>query len=110
MAGGLLLAFVLACSGWYITSSKLENYEASDIKYRYLKQKSPAFLLQWLQQIDSLEQSNYHIKDSVLQWEADEKRYADLYRQLQQNTGEGSSLKKELETMEQQNRNRKKVR
>lgn len=44
IATGLFVAVVLTCSGYYMTASKLDECEASDTKYRYLKLYNSVFL------------------------------------------------------------------
>ncbi len=110
IAAGLFVVLVLACSGWHMTAGNLDEYKNSDIKYRYLKQKSNLTLLQILNTLDSLQLSGYAMKDSVTLWENEEKKAFELSRKLQLKSEESGELKGELQELENQNRRRKEIR
>jgi hypothetical protein len=64
---GLFLLVCFLCSGWYTTSSKLDNYIANDTKYRYLKLDSSRKPLQiFIMTIDSFYNANTEMRKNVL--------------------------------------------
>lgn len=105
---GLLLAFVLACSGWYMTADKLSQYRMADTKYRYLKLKSDGDKLEYLYTVDSLYRSGYAMQDSVIQWEEDLQKVVEMSERLQEKKSEGGKLKEELDALIRMNNARKK--
>ncbi|MHA4811004.1 hypothetical protein ACX0G9_23045 [Flavitalea flava] len=107
ISAGLFLALCLACSGWLMTASKLDQYKANDTKYRYLKLKSNPALLEALSQLDSLYRSPFALKDSVIQGEEDVQKEIELNRRLKQKQGEGEALNEERKAMENKNKARK---
>jgi hypothetical protein len=70
ITAGLFIILSLVCSGWYITGRKLDSYITNDTKYRYLRiNTAEKGLQQYLDRIDSLEQSNIDLREIVLQTE-----------------------------------------
>jgi hypothetical protein len=65
----LFLALCLAFCGWYNTSQKLDQYQANDYKYRFLKLRNNPALHQLLLFTDSLHQTNPSFADEVLHGE-----------------------------------------
>jgi hypothetical protein len=64
--------FVMLCltfCGWYNTAEKLDQYRATDFKYRYLKLKNNPALHQLLAITDSLYQTNPEFVNAVLHGE-----------------------------------------
>jgi hypothetical protein len=90
----LFLALCLAFCGWYNTSQKLDQYQANDYKYRFLKLRNNPALHKLLLFTDSLHQTNPGFIDEVLHGEdsvrkiiqqlvnAKEREVTDLKRKL----------------------------
>jgi hypothetical protein len=67
---GLFIAFCMVCSGWYITSTKLDGFVASDTKYRQLRLDTAHKNLQlYLDQLDSLYKVQTDLRGKVLETE-----------------------------------------
>ena len=67
---GLFIALCLVCSGWYITSTKLEGFVASDTKYRQLRLDTAHKSLQlYLDHLDSLYMAHPDLREKVLKTE-----------------------------------------
>ena len=67
---GLFVAFSLVCSGWYATSSKLDNFVANDTKYRWLRLDTPQRSLQvYLDRVDSFYRIMPDMRKDVLEKE-----------------------------------------
>jgi hypothetical protein len=90
----LFLALCLAFCGWYNTSQKLDQYQANNYKYRFLKLRNNPALHHLLLFTDSLHQTNPSFADEVLHGEdsvrkmiqqlvdAKEREVSDLKRKL----------------------------
>lgn len=100
VAAGLFVLLLLASGGWYRTSCKLDQYKASDIKYRYLKQKSNLTSLQFLYRLDSLQQAGYAMQDSVESWEAEEQKAFELNKKLREQSAATNEVKGELKELQ----------
>lgn len=96
IAAGLLVALVLVCSGWYMTAGKLEEYEASDTKYRYLKLQNNVFLRQVLFTTDSLYRVDKGLRDSVEYREEAIRERIELQQRIQEKENEVRRLKGKL--------------
>ena len=80
LSAGLFLVLVLLIWGWLNTYSKLELYEANDIKYRYFKVYGHQSLIKYCAETDSVYlKDRPGFRDSV---EQEEQR---LFRQLELN-------------------------
>ncbi len=67
---GLFIALCLVCSGWYVTSTKLDGFVASDTKYRHLRLDTAHKSLQlYLDQLDSLYKAHPDFREKVLERE-----------------------------------------
>ena len=67
---GLFIALTWVCSGWYITSGKLNDYIANDTKYRQLRLDTSLRSLQhYLDRIDSLYDARPDMRKIVLETE-----------------------------------------
>ncbi len=67
---GLFIALCLVCSGWYVTSTKLDGFVASDTKYRQLRLDTAHKSLQlYLDQLDSLYKGQSNLREKVLETE-----------------------------------------
>lgn len=100
VTAGLFLVFSLTCTAWLMTYSKLQQYEASDTKYRYIRLISHTSVLTMLHQIDSLYNSDHAMRDSVNLWEEEQKRKIELHQRLKQKNIEDFKLKQELKSLE----------
>jgi hypothetical protein len=107
ITGGLFILLCLACSGWYMTASRLDQYQGADTEYRYLYLEGNSMMRRILYQVDSLYRSGYAMRDSVVQWEDDLQRAGELKRQLQQKVGEGLELRDRLDELDQQDKARR---
>jgi hypothetical protein len=58
ITAGLFVILCLACSGWYVTTSKVDQYKAGDIKYRELKLLADTTFLRSLWKLDSVYSAN----------------------------------------------------
>lgn len=96
IAAGLFVALVLVCSGWYMTAGKLDEYEASDTKYRYLKLSKNVFLRQVLLTTDSFYNIHKGLRDSVEHWEEAIRQRIELQQQIQEKENEVRRLKGKL--------------
>jgi hypothetical protein len=52
ITAGLFIIICLACSGWYVSASKIDQHKAGDIKYRELKLLADTTFLKTLWQLD----------------------------------------------------------
>lgn len=67
---GLFIALCLVCSGWYVTSTKLNSFIASDTKYRLLRLDTVHKSLQlYLDHLDSLYKIQPDMREKVLETE-----------------------------------------
>lgn len=67
---GLCIALCLVCSGWYVTSTKLDGFVASDTKYRHLRLDTAHNSLQlYLDQLDSAYKAHPDFRKKVLETE-----------------------------------------
>lgn len=96
IAAGLFIAFVTVCSGWYMTSNKLHEYEGSDTKYRYLKLYNNDFLRQLLFTTDSLYRVDKNLRNSVEHWEEAIRQRIELQQRIQEKENEVRRLKRKL--------------
>jgi hypothetical protein len=70
LTAGFFLVLCLACSGWYNTANKLDNYIANDTKWRYLKLDTARKSFQiYLLSIDSFYNSSVDLRKTVLEQE-----------------------------------------
>lgn len=70
ISAGLFIALCLVSSGWYVTSTKLNGFVASDTKYRQLRLDTAHKSLQlYLDQLDSLYKSQPDLRAKVLETE-----------------------------------------
>ena len=93
ITAGLFLILCLVCSGWYLTNSKLENYIASDTKYRYLKLDTDNVLQKLLLITDSLYFQNPKMRDDVIEIEEDNNERTELQQEAEEKQKEADALK-----------------
>lgn len=94
ISAGLFIALCLVCSGWYITSTKLDSFVASDTKYRQLRLDTAHKSLQhYLDHLDSIYRIRPDMREKVLKTEEEHQ----LNFQRLQKAGR---LKKEAESLE----------
>ncbi|SHN34461.1 hypothetical protein [Chitinophaga sp. CF418] len=90
----LFLLLVLGSVWLFNTRSTLQDYRAGDIKYRYLKLQGGKQLRPYLYEIDSLYHAHPQVfRDSVLQWEEERQRIADMLHEAQEKEEEASQLR-----------------
>lgn len=103
-----LLIIISALSGFLFSAiSKLDQFRAADIKYRFAKLQSYPDMEIYLFRVDSLYQSNYAMKDSVERWENEMQEYIVLHHQLEENDAHGEILRREAERLSKANAGRK---
>ena len=94
ITGGLFLAICLACAGWYLTASKLDNFIASDTKYRQLRLDTAQRGLQlYLDHLDSSYKIRADMRKKVLETE---EQYRVNFERLRKAEG----LKRDAEDLE----------
>jgi hypothetical protein len=69
LSAALIVLLGLALCGWYNTGQKLDQYQANDFKYRYLKLSNNVALHKLLVITDSLYQTNPEFGKAVLHGE-----------------------------------------
>ena len=91
---GLFITLCLVCSGWYVTSTKLDGFVASDTKYRQLLLDTAHRSLQlYLNQLDSLYEMQPDLRKRVLETE---EKYRLNFERLQK----AEQLKTEAKNLE----------
>ena len=93
IAAGLFLILCLICSGWYMTSSKLETYIAGDTKYRYLKLDTDKVLQKLLLTTDSLYYQHPKMRDDIIEIEEENKQRTELQQEADEKQKEADALK-----------------
>ena len=91
---GLFITLCLVCSGWYVTSTKLDSFVASDTKYRQLRLDTAHKSVQlYLDQLDSLYYVHPDLREKVLETEEE-------YRLNCERLQKAERFKKEAENLE----------
>ena len=93
LTAGLLVILCIVCSGWYMTYNKLENYIASDTKYRYLKLDTDKVLQRMFFITDSLYNLNPKMRDDVIKIEEENKQTTELQQQADKKQKEVDALR-----------------
>jgi hypothetical protein len=94
---GLFLLLSLACSGWYMTTEKLDGFIANDTKYRQLKLDSANKRLQAdLDVVDSLYQVNPDLRERAIKIEEQNKKNLEMLQKAIRMENEASELKKKV--------------
>ncbi|MEO5996978.1 MAG: hypothetical protein ABIN89_09600 [Chitinophagaceae bacterium] len=97
ITAGLFLLFSMVCSGWYMTTEKLDSFIANDTKYRQLKLDSANKRLQAdLDVVDSLYQVKPDLKEMVIQKEERNKKNLELLQKAILMENEANELKKKV--------------
>lgn len=94
---GLIISMAVVCTGWYMTGSALQEYKASDTKYRYLKLTDHQPLQELLSITDSLYRSKANMRDSVLQQEEQNKRKLEMLQRAMKLEAEAKELKRKAD-------------
>lgn len=95
ITAGLFIVLALVCSGWYMTSEKLNGFVANDTKYRKLKRDSANKRLQVdLDRVDSLYRVNPDLREIVIKAEEENKRNLQLLQKARNMESEASELKR----------------
>ncbi len=95
ITAGLFILLSLVCSGWYMTSEKLNGFVANDTKFRKLKLDSANKRLQIdLYQVDSLYRVNPDIREIVIRTEEENKRNLEMLQRARNMENEASELKR----------------
>ncbi|MCW3092201.1 MAG: hypothetical protein JWP81_3270 [Ferruginibacter sp.] len=70
ISAGLFVAFSLVCSGWFVTSSKLNSFIINDTKYRWLRLDTSQRSLQvYLDRVDSLYSQSPDMREKLIEAE-----------------------------------------
>jgi hypothetical protein len=97
IAAGLFILLSLVCSGWYMTSEKLNGFVANDTKYRKLKLDSANKRLQVdLDLVDSLDLVNPDLREIVIKAEKENTRNLEMLRRARNMENEASELKRKV--------------
>lgn len=97
ITAGLFIALALVCSGWYMTSEKLNGFITNDTKYRKLKLDSANKQLQSdIDMVDSLYRVNPDIKEDVIKAEEENKRNLEMLQKARSMENEAGELKRKV--------------
>jgi hypothetical protein len=96
IAAGLFIALSIVCSGWYLTSGKLEGYRANDTKYRFLKLCDNYALHELLYATDSLYHADKSMREEVGRREDSVRSRLEILESLQEKENELNRLKEKL--------------
>jgi hypothetical protein len=92
---GLFIALALVCSGWYITSNKLDGYIANDTKYRQLRLDTSLKNLQhYLDRVDSMYNVRSDMRKNVLETEEKNRENFERLERAQKLKEEAGELEK----------------
>ena len=92
---GLFMALCLVCSRWYVTSTKLDGFVASDTKYRHLRLDTAHKSLQlYLDQLDSLYKAHPDFREKVLETEEEYRLNFERLQKAERLKTEAQSLEK----------------
>lgn len=95
ISAGLFIALCLVCSGWYLTSSKVEVFIGNDTKYRQLRLDTAHRSLQlYLDQLDSLYRVHPDMRDKVLETEQEYRLNFERLQKAERLKAEAESLEK----------------
>ena len=93
ITAGLFLMLCLVCSGWYSTHDQLQNYIASDTKYRYLKLDDNTALHKILLMTDSVYDLDPKMRDDVIRTEQENVARAELQEKAEVKQKEANTLR-----------------
>jgi len=92
---GLFIALCLVCSGWYVTSTKLDGFVASDTKYRHLRLDTAHKSLRlYLDQLDSAYKTHPDFREKVLETEEEYRLNFERLRKAERLKTEAKNLEK----------------
>lgn len=92
---GLCIALCLVCSGWYVTSTKLDGFVASDTKYRHLRLDTAHKSLQlYLDHLDSACKAHPDFRVKVLETEEEYRLNFERLQKAERLKTEAKSLEK----------------
>ena len=95
IAIGLFIALCLICSGWWVTSTKLDGFVASDTKYRHLRLDTAHKSLQlYLDYLDSLYKMHPDFREKVLETEEEYRLNFERLQKAERLKTEAKSLEK----------------
>jgi len=96
ISSGLFLILTLVCAGWYNTSSNLDQYIASDTKYRFLRLDTSKKDLQfWLDQVDTFYNTHSDMRSHILETETKYQQNMDRLIRAERLKNEAKDLEKE---------------
>ncbi len=92
---GLFIVLCLVCSGWYVTSTKLDGFVASDTKYRQLRLDTTHKSLQlYLDQLDNLYKTQPDLRKKVLETEEEYRLNLERLQKAERLKTEAKNLEK----------------
>lgn len=94
---GLFLAVCLVSSGWYITTSKLNEYIANDTKYRLLQlDTSNKNIQKYFAYADSMYKSTDNLRRLVIEKEEEQRKNYDKLLRAKHLKAEATNLEREV--------------
>ncbi|RAJ78958.1 hypothetical protein CLV59_10618 [Chitinophaga dinghuensis] len=95
VVAGVLFLLLVLCTAWlYSSRSTLNEYQAADFKYRFMKMQADKGLRAFIVSTDSLYNSNMPaFQDIVIKWEAERQRVAALLLEAQEKEQEANQLR-----------------
>lgn len=93
----LFLILCLTVAGWYQTYKDLDQYEANDTKYRYMKIKANGYLSKVLGIADSLYRTDPQLRESVIAIEEQNQKDFEKMQKAFQMERDAKELKKQVQ-------------
>ena len=92
---GLFVAFSLVCSGWYVTSSKMNSFITNDTKYRWIRLDTSQRSLQvYLDRVDSLYNKLPDMRKNVVETEEEYRLNFERLQRAERLKAEAKELEK----------------
>ena len=92
---GLFVAFSLVCSGWYVTSSKMNSFINNDTKYRWIRLDTSQRSLQlYLDRVDSLYNKLLNMRKNVVETEEEYRLNFERLQRAERLKAEAKELEK----------------
>jgi len=92
---GLFLSFSLVCSGWYVTSSKMNSFINNDTKYRWIRLDTSQRSLQlYLDRVDSLYNKLPDMRKNVVETEEEYRLNFERLQRAERLKAEAKELEK----------------
>ncbi|SDX68546.1 hypothetical protein SAMN05444410_1263 [Hydrobacter penzbergensis] len=95
ISAGLFVGICLVCSGWYVTTSKLNSFIANDTKYRQMRLDTTHKSLQlYLDRLDSLYETYPNMREKVLETEEEHRLNFERLQKAERLRTEAKNLEK----------------